>query len=163
MNFITESYSYAANGGRIVLRACIDKPLYCDHAAYKYFDLYSSSISTYVADSLLQKATDAYLEANCVNVRFWPFVYYLKCSATYSDELYDSFVIAAMLSQTGKTLAHGIDSVVFSSDRILPPEILFRSQKKQKIALDFDGFPSVAEFSDEKVLLRRVGKKSIIK
>ena len=37
MKFITESYSFAATDGRIVLRARIDKPLYFDHAAYEYF------------------------------------------------------------------------------------------------------------------------------
>jgi hypothetical protein len=81
----------------------------------------------------------------------------------YCDDLYSSFVIVAKLKQDDKTIAQGVDSVIFIGQQIVPPGILFKSRKKQKIALDFEGFPSIAELSNDKVVLRRVGKKSRIK
>jgi hypothetical protein len=163
VEFITESYSYASTDGRIVLRARIDKPLYFDHAAYEYFCSYSSSVLEYVSDKLFLKSTDTYFESLRNNIRFYPFLYSLKYSATYCDDLYSSFVIVAKLIQENEIVAQGVDSVVFIGKQIVPPGILFKSRKKQKIALDFEGFPSIAELSNDKVVLRRVGKKRRIK
>ena len=163
MKFITESYSFAATDGRIVLRARIDKPLHFDQTSYEYLDKYSSSALEYVNDRLFLKATDIYFESFRSNIRFCPFLYLLKYSATYCDDLYSSFVIVAKLIQGNEIVAQGVDSVVFIRKQIVPPGILFKSRKKQKIVLDFEGFPSIAELSNDKVVLRRVGKKSRIK
>ncbi len=162
MKFITESYSFAATDGRIVLRARIDKPLCFDHAAYEYFCSYSSSVLEYVSDKLFLKSTDIYFESLRSNIRFCPFTYSLNYSVTYCDDLYSSFVIVAKLKQDDKTIAQGVDSVIFIGQQIVPPVILYKSCKNQILALDFEGFPNIAELSDDKVVLRRVGKKSII-
>lgn len=163
MDFISESYSFASKDGRIILRACIDKPLYSTHSAFEFLNQYSCSIHQFVSDRLILKVGEAYDASNKDGVRFLPFLYVFKYYVTYLDDIYLSCAMVAKLKQDTNIDIHSVDSVVFANDKILPPGLILHSHKSEKLVYDAEGFPSVAEFVDGRLLLRRVGKNSIIK
>lgn len=163
MDFISESYSFASNDGRIVLRACIDRPLNSAHGTFEYLNQYSSSIHEYVNDRLFLKALEAYDASVRTDARFQPYLYSFKYYVTYSDDTYWSCVAVARLLQATNALMHSIDSIVFIDKQILPPRLINHSHKYKNLVFDAEGFPSVVESVDGKLHFRRVGKKSIIK
>ncbi len=163
MNFISESYSFASKDGRVVLRACIDRPLNSSFDAFDYLNRYSASILEYVNDKLLWKALEAHDKSDRESIRFVPLLYTFKCSVTYSDDTYLSCVMIAKLSQVTNMISQSLDSVVFVKNQILPPGLFYNAHKNSKLVIDEEGFPCVATLEDGKLALRRVGKNSILK
>lgn len=163
MDFISESYSFASNDGRIVLRACIDRPLNSAHNAFEYLNQYSSSIHEFVNGRLLLKALEAYDTYVRTGTRFLPYLYSFKYYVTYSDDTYWSCAMVAKLMQATKVLMYSIDSIVFIDKQILPPRLIHHSLKYKNLVFDTEGFPSVIEFADGRLSFRRVGKKSVAK
>ena len=163
MNFFSEAYSFAANDGRIVLRACIDRPSNSTSMAFEYLNAYSNSIHCFVKGNLLFKALQAYDASESERTRFWPLLYTLKYHVTYSDEDYLSCVVLAKLTHSVNTVSQTLDTVVFVKEQIIPPRYIDHNHKKKNLALDAEGFPCVAELPDGKLSLRRVGKKRFIK
>lgn len=163
MDFVSESYSFASNDGRIVMRACIDRPLNFAHNAFEYLNQYSRSIHEFVNDRLLLKALEAYDSSVRIGARFLPYLYSFKYYVTYSDDTYWSCAMVARLMQATNVLMQSIDSVVFIDKQILPPRLINHSHKQKNLVFDADGFPSVVELSDGRLSFRRVGKKSVSK
>ena len=163
MDFVSESYSFASNDGRIVMRACIDRPLNSAHNAFEYLNQYSSSIHEFVNDRLLLKALEAYDASVRTGARFLPYLYSFKYYVTYSDDIYWSCAMVSRLMQATNVLMQSIDSVVFIDKQILPPRLINHSHKYKNLVFDSEGFPSVVESSDCSLNLRRVGKKSVSK
>ncbi len=163
MDFISESYSFASNDGRIVLRTCIDRPLNSAHNAFEYLNQYSCSIHEFVNDRLLLKALEAYDASLRAGSRFLPYLYSFKYYVTYSDDTYWSCAMVAKLMQATNVLMQSVDSVVFIGNQILPPRLINHSHKYKNLVLDSKGYPSVAELADDKLSIRRVGKNSIPK
>lgn len=163
MDFISESYSFASNDGRIVLRACIDRPLNSAHNAFEYLNQYSCSIHEFVNDRLLLKALEAYDNSVRTGTRFLPYLYSFKNYVTYSDETYWSCAMVAKLMQATNVLMQSIDSTVFIGNQILPPRLINHSHKYKNLVFDTEGFPSVIESADGRLSFRRVGKKSVAK
>lgn len=163
MDFISESYSFASNDSRIVMRACIDRPLNSAHNAFEYLNQYSSSINEFVNDRLLLKALKAYDASARTGARFMPYLYSFKYYVTYSDDTYWSCAMAAMLIQATNVLMYSIDSAVFIDKQILPPRLINHRHKHKNLVFDSEGFPSVVECSDGRLSFRRVGKKSVAK
>jgi hypothetical protein len=161
--FITESYSYASGDGRVILRACIDRPANFDHKAFEYLNLYSNALLQFAREKLFLRAMDLYIDSINSNMRFVPLLYSLKYIITYSDDTYLSCVMCVKLLQGANVLEHKIDSVVFYNDKILPSELICRKHKKNKILLDLEGFPCIVNISEGKPIFQRVGKKSLKK
>lgn len=163
MDFISESYSFASGDGRIVLRACIDRPLKFAHGAFEYLNQYSSSIHEFVSDRLVLKAEAAYDSSMRAGTRFLPYLYSFKYHITYSDDTYLSCVIVAKLMQATNVLTQSIDSIVFIGNQIVPPRLIDHRHIHQHLAFDAEGFPGVVESAGGCFSFRRVGKKSIAK
>ena len=163
MDFISESYSFASGDGRIVLRACIDRPLKSAHGACDYLNMYSNSIHEFVNDSLVLKAEEAYYSSVRNGTRFSPFLYSFKYHITYSDDTYLSCVIVAKLMQATNVLTQSIDSIVFIGNQIVPPRLIDYRHMRKQLAFDSEGFSVVVESADEGFSFRRVGKKSVAK
>lgn len=163
MDFISELYSLASKDGKVILRACVDRPLNSAHNAFNYLNEYSGSIRDYVNGRLFSKALEVYDGAQRDNVRFVPFLYAFKCSATYSDDIYYSCVMTAKLSQAATLISQSLDTVVFCKDQILPPGLINRAYKKKMLAIDAAGFPCVVDLQEGKIILQRAGKCIISK
>ena len=163
MDFISESYSFASGDGRIVLRACIDRPLNSAHSAFEYLNQYSSSIHEFVSDRLVLKAREEYDSSIRVGTRFLPYLYSFKYYVTYSDDTYMSCVIVAKLMQATNILMQSVDSIVFIGNQILSPRLIYHRHLRKQLAFDAEGFPCVVESADGGFSFRRVGKKSVAK
>lgn len=163
MDFITESFSYAASDGRIVQRACIDKPLNTAHGSFEYLNLYSHSIRDFVNDKLFLRAVEEYDLSLRERTRFAPFLYTFRYSVTYLDDEYLSCVMLANLVRITHPIVRSVDSIVFYDNKILPPRLINSAHSTKKLALDVEGYPCVVEYTDNNLTLRRVGKRSILK
>ena len=163
MKFIPERYAFAADDGRIVLRATVDRPVTLDCGGFEYLNAYSAAISEFVLSVLLVKAMDAYDQSRRLSTRFFPLSYLYNCVVTYFDGYYLSCALTANLSQGTNLISRSFDTIVFAGDQIIPPKQICHVHGKRKFLLDADGFPSVAEIIDGSLQLRKVGKKSLIK
>ena len=163
MDFVSESYSFASNDGRIILRACIDRPINSTHNGFEYLNMYSSNIYEFIKERLFLKALDAYDASVRVGSRFMPYMYCLKYYVTYYDDTYCSCAILAKLVQGTNLIMQSIDTIVFIGDQILPPRFINHSHKYKNLVIDSEGFPSAVESSDGRLSFRRVGKKSVLK
>lgn len=163
MDFIAESFSYAASDGRIILRACIDRPLNTARASFEYLNEYSHSIRDFINDKLFLRAVEEYDISLRERTRFSPLLYTFKFTITYLDDLYLSCVMLATLVHVTHSIARSVDSIVFYDNKILPPRLINYAHRTKKLALDIEGYPCVVEYTDNNLTLRRVGKKSILK
>ena len=113
-------------------------------------------------NEFLEKLYDAvkskYLSGYNVRARFARYLYELRIVETFSDDELYSYLISVILKCGTGILSQEICSVVFGSDKIIPPKLISRGKYKA-IFLDEHGIPAYAEFHDGQIVTKKISNK----
>ena len=158
MYFTKKRYVFEAFDGKSILSVQLDYPADGDGLRYEYLSKLVDKCSNFVSEKLYDAVKSKYLSGYNVRARFARYLYELRIVETFSDDELYSYLISVILKCGTGILSQEICSVVFGSDKIIPPKLISRGKYKA-IFLDEHGIPAYAEFHDGQIVTKKISNK----